>query len=289
MVPAGAVSGRVTLDAAVAPAEGAPTTSASAPVGAAIALSARASGGQAIHVFAHPLTLTIGYDPTGLSSAEQSKLVLASLATTGRNWTSLRTTVDATAHTLTTRVSHLTDVQERLLRAPAVRVAWPVTGGGRPAQATIAGGRSGACPSVPALLRQIAANARRGAANRFAPPYPAGCLWLPLQVSDPGLTPQFAGARVGVTATFAGARRVGLTVRLDGRGHAVAVLALPFRPRPTDRVRGHAGAAAMVMLEVVAADRHGTRQPPIRYGFVVVAPPRPTSLSLRLPTATRGL
>jgi hypothetical protein len=288
VVPAGAVSRPVVLSAAVAPRAGLPAATISRPAGAAIVLSATTTAGGVpsgdLHTFARPLTMALPYDPAGLTPAEQSRLVIAFLNPAGRTWTNLVTRVDPAAHTLTAAVSHLTIFQARLLTGPALRIAWPLAAHGqlsRPQgpQATIVGGRTGACPSVPALLKLIAANARRGLPNRFAPPYPAGCLWLPLQVSDPALAPQFAGAPVVVTAIYADRTRAVVTVRLDGQGHAIAVLAVRYRPRVTKRPPGHAAPAitparAVATLHIAVADRHGVRQPPLQARFVVVAPSR---------------
>jgi hypothetical protein len=271
IVPAGAVSQSVTLAAAAAPAAVVPTATTSAPLGAAIVLSAGTADGRLIHSFTRPLTLTVSYDPRGLSLAAQSTLFLAFFDTTSQSWISLPTTVDSSAHTLTATVTHVTLFQARLLAGAAVRLAWPRTVAGGPAQGTLVGGRTAACPAVPALLRLIA---HRRLEQRFARPYPAGCLWVPVQVSDAALAPQFAGAAVAVTATFADATRVVLDTRLDGRAHAIAVLAVPFLPRAGDRAPGHRGPAAVATIKVTVTDRHGTRQPPLQARFVVVAPLR---------------
>jgi hypothetical protein len=268
IVPAGAVSQSVTLVAAAAPPVVVPTATTSAPIGAAIIVSADTAAGGLVHSFARPLTLTVSYAPRGLPPAGQSKLVLAFFDTTSQSWSSLPTTVDTGAHTLSATVTHPMLIQARLLGGAAVRLAWPRTVAGRPAQGTLVGGRTTACPAAPALLRLIA---HRRLDQRFAPPYPVGCLWVPVQVSDAALAPQFAGAAVAVTATFADATRVVLDTRLDGRAHAIAVLAVPFLPRAGDRAPGHRGPASVATLTVAVTDRHGTRQPPLQARFVVVA------------------
>jgi hypothetical protein len=157
----------------------------------------------------------------------------------------------------------------------------------RPAQATLSGGRTAPCPpSGPSLLAILSAHVRANTA-RFTPPYPAGCLWLPIKVFSPTMAAQFSGATVVVTATFPDHTQVAMTNTLNSQGHAVDVLAMPFQPRPTDRAPGHRGAAAVVTLAGLITDRRGVAQPPISARVVVVPPhPQPTR---RCPGATAEL
>jgi hypothetical protein len=239
-------------------------------VGAAIEINATTAGGRPIHTFRHPLTLAITYDAAGLSPAEQRRLLIAVFDSGGRRWTNLRTTLDAGSHALTAAVGHLSVFQVRRLSAAALRIAWPPAANGKPAQAAVVGGRAEACPSVAALRALIAANARRHARNDFGPPYPAGCLWVPIQLTDAALAPQFAGALAVARVTFRGSSRVG-SGTLDGTGGAVAVLAVPFSPGAHDRVAGYAGPAAVADVVVVVTDRWGVRQPPALAHVVVMS------------------
>jgi hypothetical protein len=237
----------------------------------AVALTAISATGRSEPTFRRPLTLRLWYNPAGLSRAQQDTLVIAVVDPAGRRWSSLRTTVDTGAHTLTATTSRPGIIQARLLSGAVLRLAWPVIGHGQPAQSTIAGDRAAACPSVEALRNVIAANTQRGLRNPFDPPYPAGCLWLPFQLSDAALAPQFARARVVVTSAYPDRSRAVLTATLDSQGRATAVLRVRFRPRSHDHVGSHAGPAGLATLKIVVADRHGVAQPPISAHFVVVA------------------
>lgn len=150
---------------------------------------------------------------------------------------------------------------------------------GRTAQGTISGGRTAACPSVASLLAAIGQNAAAIATaqaaskmppinSRFDPPvYSRGCLWTPVQVTDPSLAAHFAGATVVVTATFPDGTSTVARATMDARGHAVAVVRISYI---TPRGVAHSSPKTIVRLSGVVTATDGVAQPPITDHVVVL-------------------
>jgi hypothetical protein len=248
-------------------------TSANAPAGPAIDITAKDAAGNVIHTLSAPITITIGYDP---SITDTSKLVISFFDTTTNSWVALPTTVDPVAHTLTAVVTHLTLFQAQTLAAgatvaPQVTFARPVSKiTGRTAQGTVVGGRTTACPAVSTLLGDIATNIATPGKDKFdAPAYPAGCVWVPVQVVSPDLASQYSGATTVVTETFPDSSSVVITNTMDFRGHSISVFPVPYVPPAGAK---HGDPSTIATLDGVVIPQVGAVPPPLHERFVVIAP-----------------
>jgi YD repeat-containing protein len=104
--PAGTVTDtvRITL---VPLADGSQLPANALGMGLAYDLAAATSpGGQPLTQFALPFTVSLSYTPSALGGAAEQRLLLATSSDDGVTWRSLPTTIDATAHTATTQLSH---------------------------------------------------------------------------------------------------------------------------------------------------------------------------------------
>ncbi len=230
-VPAGAAPGPLTLSFTLAPT--APATDGTR-VGVAFDLAARDAADVLVHTFALPLTLVVRYDPAALA-VSPADLTLVTYDPASGAWVALPTTVDVTAHLLTTTITHLSLV--------AVQGAPPPTLTAPPAPTQTPLVRVVDVPAAAGtpLVRVVA-----GATYTPAPSAPPAAPYTPAPDLTAGPTPT---ARVVVLTRYLDRTRV--FVR-DCPRESPCIIVQPSVARPGDRLRV-AGAGFLPREQVTLA------------------------------------
>lgn len=258
LVPAGTISGGVSLHVATPPLDTVPGLiqglghANNVGVGLAFDLTAIDNlTGQHVRQFSfqHPLLLQFSYDPADIAGLDPSTLVVAYYDPATRTWRALPTTIDALHHVLTAATTHFTLFQ---IRATAHTAAQLTQARARLATLAVAG-----APHVATLPRTSAGMITLASV-------PAGSQHVPLSLSITG-TPQ---TRIRIVYTLPTGRQT-QSLTLAARGY-VTLLFTPTVPLTT---------AQPLLITVIAT--HGSVQQTTTYSRLLQpgAPPLRARLS----------